>query len=71
MKVAWCGICGTDLHEYLGGPLYVPVDEPHPLTGVQAPVILGHEMSGDVVEVGPSVARVKAGSGKFPWMVSN
>ena len=61
VKVAWCGICGTDLHEYLGGPLYVPVDEPHPLTGVQAPVILGHEMSGDVVEVGPGVTRVKAG----------
>ncbi|MBC8253817.1 MAG: alcohol dehydrogenase catalytic domain-containing protein, partial [Ardenticatenia bacterium] len=61
VKVAWCGICGTDLHEYLGGPLYVPVDEPHPLTGVQAPVILGHEMSGDVVEVGPGVTQVKAG----------
>ena len=21
VKVAWCGICGTDLHEYLDGPI--------------------------------------------------
>ena len=30
VKVAWCGICGTDLHEYMGGPLYIPLDRPHP-----------------------------------------
>src|SRR6201981_1040031 len=52
VKVAWCGICGTDLHEYLGGPLYIPVAHPHPLTGVQAPVVIGHEMSGEVIAVG-------------------
>jgi (R,R)-butanediol dehydrogenase/meso-butanediol dehydrogenase/diacetyl reductase len=55
VRVAWCGICGTDLHEYIGGPLYIPVDRPHPLTGVQAPVIIGHEMSGKVVAVGEGV----------------
>lgn len=22
IKVKWCGICGTDLHEYLAGPVY-------------------------------------------------
>jgi (R,R)-butanediol dehydrogenase/meso-butanediol dehydrogenase/diacetyl reductase len=31
------------------------------MTGVQAPVILGHEIAGDVVEVGPDVTRVKVG----------
>lgn len=61
VRVARCGVCGTDLHEYLGGPLYIPVDEPHPLTGVQAPVILGHEMSGEVVEKGPDVKGLKVG----------
>jgi (R,R)-butanediol dehydrogenase/meso-butanediol dehydrogenase/diacetyl reductase len=61
VEVVWCGICGTDLHEYLGGPLYIPVDAPHPLTGARAPVILGHELSGRVVEVGPGVTRVSAG----------
>jgi (R,R)-butanediol dehydrogenase/meso-butanediol dehydrogenase/diacetyl reductase len=61
VEVAWCGICGTDLHEYMGGPLYIPVDAPHGLTGAQAPVILGHEIAGKVVEVGEGVTRVKPG----------
>ena len=34
IKVDWCGICGTDLHEYLEGPIFTPVaGSPHPLTG--------------------------------------
>lgn len=61
VKVSWCGICGTDLHEYLGGPIYIPVMRPHPLTGVQAPVIIGHEMSGDVVAVGDEVEDFAVG----------
>ncbi len=61
VEVASCGICGTDLHEYLGGPIYIPADVPHPLTGVKAPIILGHEMSGRVVETGPDVHSVKVG----------
>jgi len=61
IRTAWCGLCGTDLHEYLGGPLYIPSQAPHPLTGAKAPVILGHEMSGEVVEVGAGVTRVKVG----------
>src|ERR1035441_6291346 len=56
VEVAWCGICGTDLHEYTSGPVYIPVDKPHPLTGVQAPVIIGHEMSGRVTQVGGGVS---------------
>ena len=55
-----CGICGTDLHEYMAGPIVTPV-EPHPLTGAQNPQILGHEFAGDVVAVGPGVTRVEAG----------
>jgi (R,R)-butanediol dehydrogenase/meso-butanediol dehydrogenase/diacetyl reductase len=61
VKVAWCGICGTDLHEYMGGPLYIPLDRPHPVTGVQAPVIIGHEMSGEVVAVGNGVENFAVG----------
>jgi threonine dehydrogenase-like Zn-dependent dehydrogenase len=33
IKVDWCGICGTDLHEYLEGPIFTPAEAPHPLTG--------------------------------------
>lgn len=61
VRVKWCGICGSDLHEYLAGPIFIPVEAPHPLSGETAPVILGHEFSGEVVEVGPGVTRVKPG----------
>jgi len=61
IKVSWCGICGTDLEEYLYGPLYIPVDEPNPLTGRKAPMILGHEFVGTVVKVGPGVTDFKVG----------
>lgn len=56
----WCGICGTDLHEYTDGPIVTPV-EPHPLTGATNPQILGHEFAAEVVEVGRNVTSVKAG----------
>ena len=61
IKVKWCGICGSDLHEYLGGPIFIPVGQPHPLSGTTAPVVLGHEFSGDVVEVGSDVTNFKPG----------
>jgi len=61
IKVKWCGICGSDLHEYLGGPIFIPVGEPHPLTNEVAPVTLGHEFSGEVVEVGEGVSNYKIG----------
>lgn len=60
IKVTWCGICGSDLHEYLAGPIFIPTS-PHPLTGSQAPLILGHEFSGTVVEVGEGVTTVRVG----------
>ena len=66
VRVEWCGICGSDLHEYLAGPIFIPVDRPHALTGGTAPVILGHEFSGEVVEVGPGVTNVKVGDRVAP-----
>jgi len=56
----WCGICGTDLHEYLAGPIVTPA-EPHPLTGAHLPQILGHEFSAEVVATGSEVTRVREG----------
>jgi (R,R)-butanediol dehydrogenase/meso-butanediol dehydrogenase/diacetyl reductase len=52
-----CGICGTDLHEYTSGPLRTPA-VPHPLTGATLPQILGHELAGTVIAVGPGVRSV-------------
>src|SRR5437870_5417841 len=60
VRVVTCGVCGTDLHEYVAGPIVTPV-EPHPLTGAQNPQILGHEFAGDVVAVGAGVTRVTEG----------
>jgi (R,R)-butanediol dehydrogenase / meso-butanediol dehydrogenase / diacetyl reductase len=56
----WCGICGTDLHEYTSGPIVTP-SSPHPLTGATLPQILGHELSAEVVAVGSAVNRVAVG----------
>ena len=60
VEVAWCGICGTDLHEYLVGPIVTPV-QPHPLTGATLPQTLGHEFSARVVDVGSEVTDVTVG----------
>jgi (R,R)-butanediol dehydrogenase/meso-butanediol dehydrogenase/diacetyl reductase len=55
--VACCGICGSDLHEFADGPHAIPVDCPHPISGRQAPLTLGHEFCGTVVETAdPAVA---------------
>ena len=56
IMVAYCGICGSDLHEYVDGPHTIPVNEPHPESGATAPIILGHEFCGTVVEVAATIA---------------
>jgi len=62
VEVEWAGICGTDLHEYLEGPIFAPTaDAPHPLTGESVPITLGHEFAGVVAEVGAGVDRVRVG----------
>jgi (R,R)-butanediol dehydrogenase/meso-butanediol dehydrogenase/diacetyl reductase len=54
LGVEACGICGTDLEEFQNGPQVVPT-EPHPLTGTMAPLTLGHEIAGVVLECGDGV----------------
>lgn len=61
IAVAYCGICGSDLHEYLDGPHAIPVDVPHALSGRVAPLTLGHEFCGTVVERGTG-ARTPIGA---------
>jgi (R,R)-butanediol dehydrogenase/meso-butanediol dehydrogenase/diacetyl reductase len=43
--VAYCGVCGTDLHIFKGG-----MDK-----RVSMPQVIGHEMSGEIAEIGPRV----------------
>jgi hypothetical protein len=54
------GICGTDLHEYIAGPIVTP-KEPHVFTGATNPQILGHEFSARVLAVGDAVSHVGPG----------
>lgn len=61
VKVSRNGICGTDLHEYYDGPIFIPPSNPHPLTGKAMPLILGHEFSGVVTEVGSGAEGVQEG----------
>lgn len=61
IEVAYCGICGSDLHEYADGPHAIPVGEPHPGSGATAPLVLGHEFCGTVVALGPSVIGLAIG----------
>lgn len=49
-----------DLHEYLGGANIMPTT-PHPITGEQVPLTLGHEFSGVVEEIGEGVNDMKKG----------
>ena len=52
IAVAYCGVCGTDFHKFQGKAGSRPVTYP---------VALGHEASGVVVEVGPSVQGFQPG----------
>jgi (R,R)-butanediol dehydrogenase / meso-butanediol dehydrogenase / diacetyl reductase len=60
LRVLYNGICGSDLHEYYHGPMTTRTT-PHPLTGVRNPVILGHELSGEVIEVGSGIEDLQIG----------
>ncbi|QEA52752.1 2,3-butanediol dehydrogenase [Loigolactobacillus coryniformis] len=59
LKVKYCGICGSDLHEYLEG--WGLPTQPYPLTGQTLPVIEGHEFSGEIVAVGAAVTTLAVG----------
>ncbi len=60
LKVKWASLCHTDFNEYLHGPLFI-ARTPHPRTGRSIPLVMGHEFSGEVVEVGNEVERLRAG----------
>jgi (R,R)-butanediol dehydrogenase / meso-butanediol dehydrogenase / diacetyl reductase len=66
LRVSWCGICGTDLEEYRDGPVVIPIGRPNRLTGQCAPVTLGHEFAGQVVELGPEVEGFAVGDRVVP-----
>lgn len=59
IEVAFNGICGSDIHEYLEGMDLATM--PHPLTHMQAPLIPGHEFSGTISKIGKQVSKLRIG----------
>ncbi|MEW5977363.1 MAG: 2,3-butanediol dehydrogenase [Acidobacteriota bacterium] len=60
LRVKAAGLCHTDFNEYAHGPLYI-AQTPHVRTGRSIPLVIGHEFSGEVVEVGTEVREFRAG----------
>ncbi|XNY04240.1 alcohol dehydrogenase catalytic domain-containing protein (plasmid) [Sinorhizobium meliloti] len=56
----FCGICGTDLHEFADGPHFIS-DVPNAFSGASIPAILGHEFSGEIEAVGADVKHLRPG----------
>lgn len=61
INVSYCGICGSDLHEYLAGPIFIPAEESHPISKDKAPIVMGHEFAGVVAAVGEEVTDIEVG----------
>lgn len=53
--VTACGLCGTDVEEYVAGPVVISTS-PNGRTGVGVPVVLGHEVVGVVTAAGDGVS---------------
>jgi (R,R)-butanediol dehydrogenase/meso-butanediol dehydrogenase/diacetyl reductase len=59
LKIAHNGICGSDLRMIEEGMPFST--DPHPVTGWCGPQIIGHEMSGEIVELGSEVSAWTVG----------
>ena len=60
LRVASCGVCGSDVHAFRADPGF---------EWVQPPVTLGHEFSGTVEEVGSEVRGVSPGDRIVPLAI--
>ena len=60
LRPEWSGICGSDLHIYLAGPILVPAT-PHKLTSAAIPITFRHKASCVVVVVESNVTTQKVG----------
>jgi (R,R)-butanediol dehydrogenase/meso-butanediol dehydrogenase/diacetyl reductase len=66
LEVLRAAICGTDVSEYLHGPNFTPLTQPHPASGHVGPMILGHEFAGRIIEVGAEVEGLTVGRRVVP-----
>ena len=61
LRMDYCGICATDIEEYLYGPKFLPHEMPNPITGNSIPIVTGHEITGTVAELGENVESFQPG----------
>jgi threonine dehydrogenase-like Zn-dependent dehydrogenase len=61
VKIAACGICGSDFHLFTGEGNWNLDDEGRPIPLSVEPQILGHEITGTVQELGSSVHDLEIG----------
>ena len=61
LRMDYCGICATDVEEYVYGPKFIFHDEPNPLTGKKTPMITGHEITGTIEKLGSGVSGLSVG----------
>ena len=71
VRVTHCGMCHSDLHVQaggfdMGGGKMSSLER----AGTKLPVTMGHEIGGEVVEIGPEVIGVKLGDKVvvYPWL---
>lgn len=61
VKIAYCGICGSELHRFDPDYTSRPPQFKPPPGGFKGPRVGGHEASGTVVEVGEGVMGIEVG----------
>src|SRR5581483_4729442 len=61
VRVKSVGLCGTDIHIFAGHANYNTGAHGQPIPFAQEPQMLGHEISGEVVEVGAEVSYLRTG----------
>ncbi|MFC7157663.1 zinc-binding dehydrogenase [Halomarina halobia] len=66
IDIEYCGVCGSDLHEYKHGPAPIRAEDrehriPESEWDDHLPMPMGHEIVGTVTEIGDGVDRVVTG----------
>lgn len=74
IDIEYCGVCGSDVHEYEHGPAPIRREDqnhriPESEWDKHLPMPMGHEIVGTVTEVGEGVDRIVVGDRVTPCLV--
>ena len=61
LKINFTGICATDIEEWQYGPLWMQSGEKNTYSGRMIPLIPGHEITGQIIELGKNVKGLTLG----------